>query len=356
MSGDDVGGVAAQIAPGEAFEEGGEFPARLRGKPGGHRRLRRGIAGARKALFVETARQVIRGRGVKLPEHFRLPRRQRLRINGLDVCVSQERQHFQPLRRFDLLGKFANRFKGENVPALNRARHFQVFGNQEADGFSFLGSQSQPFEDSINGGEAALDVVRRGHAFADVVEEQAQHQKLGLLELGKYFTKLWFPSGGARARRRRRACFTRQAPPPTPQPSEILDGPQRVLVHGIAVVKVAKHQRVHGAKLRENVVEEAEAMHGAQGAGSFGGGKNFSEILPQRLGVWRLAAVQLRHGLLYTTFGFAPELQSVPRHQLKGAKKRVEAREFGLPGIDLAAHYGELGRRKARLRVPIKAE
>src|SRR5260370_41392147 len=45
---------------------------------------------------------------------------------------------------------------------------------------------------------------------------------------------------------------------------EALDGSQRMFVHGVAVIKVAHHQRIDGAEFRQYIREQAQAVHRPQ--------------------------------------------------------------------------------------------
>ena len=147
-----------------------------------------------------------------------------------------------------------------------------MLGNQKTHGFSLAGPEPQPGEDLLDRGETALDVVRTGHALANVVEKQAQEQELRLLELGEQFRELRLPSRvaprpmparrGRPARRHRPSADWAKA-------SEVFDCAERMLVHRVAVIEVAEHQRVHSVKLWEKCVQESEAVHRAQGPRGF---------------------------------------------------------------------------------------
>src|SRR5207237_10424097 len=47
------------------------------------------------ALIVNTTGQVIRGADVELPQHFRLPGSESLRVHGFDIRISKQRQQSQ---------------------------------------------------------------------------------------------------------------------------------------------------------------------------------------------------------------------------------------------------------------------
>src|SRR5439155_16286847 len=79
---------------------------------------------------------------------------------------------------------------------------------------------------------------------ADVVEQHAEHQKLGLLDLAE----------DARGALRLRGLTGRQR-------LEVLDGEQRVLVRGELMVDIVLHQARERAELREIAAEELQLVH-----------------------------------------------------------------------------------------------
>ena len=65
--------------------------------------------------MVGTSVQVVCRANVELPNAFRLPGRERLRIHRFDIGVSQQAQHFQALLRAYFLGESGHRLRIKNI-------------------------------------------------------------------------------------------------------------------------------------------------------------------------------------------------------------------------------------------------
>ena len=128
------------------------------------------VAIAVDALFIETAIQIIFCGNVELPEGFGFPRSESFGIDGANVGVSEEAEHFEALRSADFFGEIADGLGVENIAAKKIGGHFEMVGDEIADGGAFGGIEAEAREDFVNGLQAALDVIVVGHSFADIVE------------------------------------------------------------------------------------------------------------------------------------------------------------------------------------------
>ena len=87
---------------------------------------------------IGTAIEVV-GRGdVQLPEVVGLPRRHRLRIDGLDVSKGHQAEHFESLRRAHFFRKCLYIGRIEDIPA-DCGRHFEVISDEETESLAVGG-------------------------------------------------------------------------------------------------------------------------------------------------------------------------------------------------------------------------
>ncbi len=68
------------------------------------------------AFVIHAAIQIIRRHQVQPPQVFRLPRRQRMRMNRIDVRIREQRQHAQRLVRLNLGRERPHRVGIKNIP------------------------------------------------------------------------------------------------------------------------------------------------------------------------------------------------------------------------------------------------
>src|SRR5713101_6744356 len=207
-----------EIPPGESFEELLDLfqcaLARQRLYPLEERDFIRSV----QPVAIQRPAEVIRSGYEKLPQHFRLPRRQRFGIHGVNVRISQQAQSLKPFLRCDGLCKSRNGCRVEDIPALHGGGHVEVMFDKEADFLFLFGRKFQPLRGAFESGEAARDVILRWHSFSDIVQQQRQDEQVS-------------PLGRLPERRKMRPSRVRRIC----QFLQVFDGPQGVLVNGIAV-------------------------------------------------------------------------------------------------------------------------
>src|SRR6266481_10065266 len=130
------------------------------------------------AVAIQSAAEVVRGGDEKLPQHFGLPRRQGFRVHGVNVGVGHQAQSLKPLLRRDSVSENGNGSWIENVAALHGLRHVQVMLDQKMNFVYFVCREAQPGRGAVQGLETADNVILDGHAFADVVQEKSEDQKV----------------------------------------------------------------------------------------------------------------------------------------------------------------------------------
>ena len=102
------------------------------------------FVGRMQTIAIERAAEVIRRGHEQLPQHFRLPRRQRLRVHGMNVRVRQQAQSLQSFLRAHGLRKRRNRRWIKYVAPLHCGGHVQMVFDQEMDLRLFFGRKLQP--------------------------------------------------------------------------------------------------------------------------------------------------------------------------------------------------------------------
>src|SRR5260221_2213055 len=90
-------------------------------------------------------------------------------------------------------------------------------------------------------------MVLHGHAFADVVQEQRQNQQIAAVRRLPQLPEV-------------RAASIRRFG----QLLQVLDGAQGVLVHRVAVIKIANHQRIDAGELRQDFRQQPQTLQRAQ--------------------------------------------------------------------------------------------
>ena len=90
-------------------------------------------------------------------------------------------------------------------------------------------------------------------AFAGVVQQQRQQEQIEPVDLRQQLRQPLLVARGRLA-----------------QAVHVVDGQEGVLVHGVAVIAVADHQRVDAVELGDQHLQHAQRMHGAQSMGRVG--------------------------------------------------------------------------------------
>ena len=169
---------------------------------------------------------------VELVEDPRPPGREDPGADGAHVRVGQEVEHAQPLRVADHGGEVGDRLRVVDVAPLGDVRHREVVRHEKFDRLA-VGRRESQARRQLADERDPLRHVAVPPRLADVVEQHAEHQELGLLHLAE--------DGRGPLRLRRL---------PGRQRLEMLDGEQRVLIRGELVVDVVLHEARQRAELR----------------------------------------------------------------------------------------------------------
>ena len=157
--------------------------------------------------------------------------------------------------------------------------------------------------------QAPGDVIFAGHSFAHVVKQQRKEKQLRLLQFGKKIREWPLPISLRR-----------------PQTVDIFDGHEGMRVHGVVMVVIAHHQRIDGAKLREQPHQQPRAMHGAQRFGRVRGQQNLAKIAPQCRGIPRRFE-SAGQRLANLVLGLAAELHALAWRRIGKHPSAAAARE-----------------------------
>ena len=238
-------------------------------------------------LVVHAAVQVVRCRQVQPPQVLRLPRRQRIRMHRRNVRIGKQRQHPQRLGGLHLARKRAHRLQIEDVPP-QRRRHLQMIANQPQQQLALIHIQFQPPGHALRHARALPRMVAGAAALAGIVQQRCQVQQRAVLHIAQNPPKrpAHSPIGPV--------CGSLQ-------PMQRVDQHHGVLVHRVAVVRVADHQRVNPVKLRDQQLQNSQRMHRAQRVSGIGPQQNLLQMPPQRrpfLQMRRKQRQRLRHPLL----------------------------------------------------------
>ena len=189
------------------------------------------------------AGQAGKGPRVELVEDARLPGREDAGADGAHVRVGEEVEHAQSLRLADDGGEVGDRLRVVDVAPLGDVRHREVVRHEKFDRLA-VGRRESQARRQLADERDPLRHVAVPPRLADVVEQHAEHQKLGLLDLAE----------DARGALRLRGLTGRQR-------LEVLDGEQRVLVRGELMVDIVLHQARERAELRQIAAEELQLVH-----------------------------------------------------------------------------------------------
>ena len=225
--------------------------ARHRASKGGIHQLRgHALARLLPRQGLQTAsRQSPHGARVELPEHLRLPARHDAGTHGAHVGEGQEVEHAQALRGAAHLRQSLHGLRIVDVPPLRDVREGHVLGHEENHGARGLAGQPQSRRQLL-GERDALGDMPVPLALADIVQEHAQHQEVGMLDLVEHLRETLGLRGG-----------------PGSQRLQTFHGDERVLVGRELVIDVVLHQTGEGAELRQVAPEKAQVVHGPEGLG-----------------------------------------------------------------------------------------
>ncbi len=112
--------------------------------------------------------------------------------------------------------------------------------------------------------DALAGVLAGAAAFAGVVQQQCQKEKIEAIDFGKQLREAVFVVVGGLA-----------------QAVHIVDGEKGVLVDGVAVIAVADDESVDAVELGDEHLENAESVHGAERVRGVGAEQDFAQGIPQ---------------------------------------------------------------------------
>src|SRR3989442_11242837 len=185
--------------------------------------------------------------------------------------------------------------------------------DQETDFVFFLRVELKSQRGGIQRLEAPDHMIRVRHAFSDVMEKQRKHEEFAA------FKRL--PKIGEM--RRTLILWLTEV-------LQLLDRAQRMLVHRVAVIKIAHDERIDGAKFREHLGQQSQPVHRPQRNRRIARREQFPELWPERRCLWSCfprPLPDLSHGV----FGFAAE-----RHA--GSRGLAQQGEDVLPGLKRVFH------------------
>ena len=207
------------------------------------RRIDRGVV----ANFVDAAVHEVGGGHVELPEILGLPRSKRFGIDGLDVRVGHQRQHFQQRWDCRFFRQKARTFSASKISRRRALRHFQVSADEPQDRFALLGIEIEARQEAVGEFDALARMFAAAAAFAGIVQQQREQEEIEAVDFGQQLREALFAVMRGLA-----------------QAVHVVDGEEGVLVDGVAVVAVANDQRIDAVELGDQHLQDAERVHGAQ--------------------------------------------------------------------------------------------
>ena len=180
---------------------------------------------------------------VELVQDRRLPRREDAGADRPHVGPGEQVEHLESLRIAGGHREVRDGLGIVDVTPLSDVRHREVVGHQELDQRALVARKVDP-RDQLADQRNALRDVAMPAGLADVVQQHAEHEELGLLDLAEHLRGA-LRLGGLAGRQR----------------LEVLDGEQRVLVDREFVVDVVLHQARQRAELRQEPSEQSELVH-----------------------------------------------------------------------------------------------
>ena len=260
------------------------------------------------ALVVHAAVQIA-GRGqIQPPQVLRLPRRQRVRMHRLNVRVGEQRQHAQRLQRLHLPRERPHRIQIENISP-QRGAHLQMVADQPQHQLALVRIQHQPPGHVLRHLRALQRVVVAASSLPRIVQQRRQEHQLRVLHIAQYAAKPSRPHAHLPGLR-------------LLQPVQSIDHNQGVLIHRVAVVRIADHQRVNPVELRQQQLQNPQRVHHAQRLARKEPQQDLLHVPPQRRPLLQMRRQQrqgLRDPLLAPAFQPAP----APRHRRKQLQHHV---------------------------------
>ena len=132
-------------------------------------------------LIAVALREMVVGVHVEPPEQLLFPRRQRLRADRFDVDERHQAEHLQALFGADERREVLDDLRILGVATKRDQRHAQVMLDQEQHRLARLADELQTIDD-VPGHPLAFERVVVVAPFADVVQQQRQHEQLRLAQ------------------------------------------------------------------------------------------------------------------------------------------------------------------------------
>ena len=195
-------------------------------------------------LVAVPLRQVVVGVDVQTPEQLRLPRRQRLGTDRLDVDERHQAEHLQPLLGADERGELLDDVGILGIAPKRGERHPQVVANQEENDLALFVGHLQPLEHMLR--PSARSRARDRRRATCPRRERAARARAARAPAGRR------ESIGTAADRRSSVVI---------EPLEVPDRQQRVLVDRVLVIEVAHHPPGDRLELREHAAEQPAIVH-----------------------------------------------------------------------------------------------
>ena len=252
-----------QIALGKAFEELSQGFVLRSGHHGAETVEEGWVNGGAVTDFVDGAVHEVGGGHIKLPDVFRFPRGERIGVDGFDVRIGHESEHFEQLGTADFVREAADIFKIEDVAAKG-VGHFEMETDELEDGFALFGVEVEAGEEGIGEFDTLRGVFSGAAGLAGVVEQESKQKQVEAVDLRQKLREAMLVVAGGLA-----------------EAVDVVDGEEGVLIDGVAVIAVANDQGVDAVELGDEHFKNAEGMHGAQGVRGVGAKQDFAKGIPE---------------------------------------------------------------------------
>ena len=174
-----------------------------------------------------------------------------------------QREHLEQHGAADFVGEAAHVFDVEDVAA-HGVRHFQMQADELEDGFALFGVEIEASQEAVGQFDALAGVLAGAAALAGVVQQQGQQEEVEAIDFGQQLREALFVVVRGLA-----------------QAVHVVDGEEGVLIDGVAVVAVADDEGVDAVELRDEHLQNAERVHGAQCMCRVGAEQDFAQGVPE---------------------------------------------------------------------------
>ena len=198
-----------------------------------------------------------------------------------------------------------------------------------------LGVEVQPRQKAVGQFHALHRMLAGAPRLARVVQQQRQQKQIQPVDLRQQL-------------RQPLLVVVRRLP----QPVHVVDGQKRVLVHGVAVIAVADHQRIDAVELRNQHLQHAQRVHRAQRMRGVRSQQHLAQRIPQVRPLGNRDG-QHRQRIGNAVFGRLRQRVAVRGHQREDAQDGCGVVELR-SGLDVDASLveQEIGSRDGRAPPP----